>query len=262
MSFAGFEVYNDSGALQVRSDMYAYKLRKTGLVQTVPPTFGNTETSDVLVPRSGMSAQSVCAIQCFGYGVGFIGYQTGTSPAFCFVSNAPVGTVVRYFIFDRADAVPPSTFGVECYDDNGKVTFSSNFRVMNAVGLLSFGDPQSRSYFGDAQSLTLAGKSLAFMQGAPAGRAGPMGLKTCWIGGVAKPLGPPEGQTCDYYTYDNNGKIYGGLVSSDGTSVNTTSVSWDDVTVTDPEGDDTGWQIPLKLFVVDVTGVPIGTTFF
>jgi hypothetical protein len=262
---AGFETYTDTGALQASSDMFSLHLRKTGTATTITRTFGNTEASDLVVAKpAGYSSDAMCAVQIPGYSVGFVGYGNG---GWCFASDAPVGTTANWFIFDKADQIPASNFGIETYDAAGKITFSSNFRPMCAVAALTSpagvgsGTWVGKGYFSDANTITLAGKSLACMQGAPAGHAFGLGM-TCWIGGVAQPGGPPEGQTCDYWTYNNNGKIHGGKVSADGATVDATTISWDDVTITSNDGTAPSWKIPMKLFVVDVTGVPMGATFF
>jgi hypothetical protein len=66
--------------------------------------------------------------------------------------------------------------------------------------------------------------------------------------------------------YQNDAKLYGGYISNSNQTATTATVSLDDVYIgggytgiNDPPPD---WQRQLTMFVVDVTGVPIGTTFF
>lgn len=256
----GFETYTPDGALQASSSMYSYALRKTGTVTTVAPTstMGNTQTSQFTIANPG-SGLAFCAVQMPGYAAAL---RAAHGTSWDFISNAPVGTTVTYFIFDKLSNVAPSAHlaGIECYDSDGLVTFSTAYRPLSVIASLSISGATAY-YTGDGTSFTSTGRSLAALQGGPAAHQyhpTDKNQMTCWIGGR-----PSVGTNCDYWTYDNDGKMYGALFSADKATVSTASVSWDDVTVTTSDGSSPPpWEIPLKLFVVDVTGVPIGVTYF
>ena len=252
----GFECYDQNGKLQFNDSMFCYFLRKTGSGTTGSADVGNTDPSSIQLSASGYT-NPIIAIQCSAT-VAFYGMYGGN---YWWACSGAVGTSFNYFIYDRSNSIPASNFGLEVMDANGAITFSSNYRPMQVV---SFLDNMSYSGFqnpGAAQSATYGGKSLAVAQGETGGHrfAGPMDY---YFQGMLT-FDPFE---YDATGYQNDAKLYGGSISNSNQTATTGVVSFDDVYIggaysgiNNPPPD---WQRQLKLFVVDVTGVPIGTTFF
>jgi hypothetical protein len=109
-------------------------------------------------------------------------------------------------------------------------------------------------------SVTHTGKSLAVAQGETGAHlyAGPIDY---YLGGTI---------TLDPFNYDatgyqNDAKVYGANVSNSNQTATVDWVSFDDVYIGPQAGDvyvPPDFQRQPLIFVCDVTGVPIGTTFF
>ena len=73
--------------------------------------------------------------------------------------------------------------------------------------------------------------------------------------------------TCNDIRARIDGKLYGGRTDSGGTQVTASSVSYDDVlgsygNYDNYQKNSGGWEVANLILVVDVTGIPVGTTFF
>jgi hypothetical protein len=255
----GFECYDQNGKLQFNDSMFCYFLRKTGSGTTGSANVGNTDPSSIQISASGYT-NPIIAIQCSAT-VAFYGLFGGN---YWWACSGGVGTAFNYFVYDRSSAIPASNFGVEVVDASGVITFSSNYRPMQVVSFLDNMNYSSWMNPGSSQSVTFGGKSLAVAQGETGGHryAGPMDY---YLGGM-QVLDPYDPSGYDSTGYQNDAKLYGGVISNSNQTATTGYVGFDDVYIggaysgiNNPPPD---WQRQLKLFVVDVTGVPIGTTFF
>jgi hypothetical protein len=253
----GFEAYDANGKLQFNDSMFCYFLRKTGSGTTTESTIGNTDPSKIELPATGYT-NPIIAIQCAA-AVSFYGLFGGNYYWLC---SGAAGTSFNYFVYDRSSTIPASNFGLEVVDANGAITFSSNYRPMQVLSLLNsvtypyWGGPEPGT---NQQSVTYTGRSLAVAQGETGGHrlAGPIYY---WFQGMAV-VEPPYDAT----SYQNDAKIYGATVSNSNQTATVDWVSFDDVYIGPEPGDvyvPPDWQRQPLIFVCDVTGVPIGTTFF
>ena len=253
----GFEAYDANGKLQFNDSMFCYFLRKTGSGTTTDSTIGNTDPSKITLPATGYT-NPIIAIQCSA-AVSFWGLFGGNYYWLC---SGAAGTSFNYFVYDRSSTIPASNFGLEVVDANGAITFSSNYRPMQVLSLLNsvtypyWGGPPGGT---NQPSVTYTGRSLAVAQGETGGHrfAGPMDY---YLGGL-QVVEPPYDAT----GYQNDAKVYGATVSNSNQTATVDWVSFDDVYVGPELGDiyvPADWQRQPLIFVCDVTGVPIGTTFF
>lgn len=260
----GFEIYDANNKLQFSDSMMTYALKSTGTVNVENRKVSNTSPTSLLLPDNFYN--SLIALGGGGgYAAAYAGsYYDNGNPRRIFATNAPAGVSFNYYVFQRSDAIPASNFGMEIRNVSNQITFSSNqraMRVRNIIGGVVNNGEQTVSY---------GGKQLAFCQGAWAGHriSGP--IQTYGGGGgnghggpiVADPDNPH--QAGYQYSWSNDGKAYGGYVADGGQTVGSRMCSWDDVTI-GPGSDynqPADMYLPLNLFVVDVTGFPIGQTFF
>lgn len=262
----GFEIYDINGKLQVNDQFLTYALKSTGVANVENRKVGNTCQTSLLLPDNFYN----CLVALGGgggYAAAYAGNYTlnGSARRIFATNGAPAGTQFTYFVYQRSDTIPATNFGLEVRNTSNQITFSSNqrtMRVTNIIGGVVNNGEQTVSY---------GAKQLAFAQGAWSGHriSGPIqtyggGSGQGGQGGpiVADPDSPH--QAGYQYSWSNDGKIYGGYIQDGGQTVGTRMCSWDDVTI--GPGSDYNQPpdmfLPLNLFVVDVTGVPIGATFF
>lgn len=262
----GFATYSDGGKLQVSSEMLTYALRVSGTTYVENRKVGNTCPTSFLVPTSNSYPNALIAIGGGnGYAAAFAGlYGTGSPPypKVYGTNGAPAGTPFQYYIYERSNTIPASGFGLEVRNVSNEVTFSSNQRVMRVV------DYMSSIVNNGEEARTFGGKQLAWCQGQVSGHR-ISGTKMYYGGGggggPSLPMPDQDAPSGNYYSaWDNNGKLYGAYSANGGQSVCSRMVSWDDVRIGPaPDSDQPpDWFIPLNLFVVDVTGVPVGQTFY
>lgn len=262
----GYESYTDSGKLQFNSEMFTYALQSCGQVAVENRKVGNTSPQSILLP-SNYAGKFVALSSANGYGAGFAGlwYVSAGDTRRIYATNAPAGTVFNYYVFGLSSSLPASSFGLEVKNPAGQITFSSNFYAMRVLNVVGEG----------VADVTYGGKALAYAQGQWSGHRR-NGQKQYYGGnggtgpGSVGPMlpdqdgtgGPPGGAV--YSSWQNDGKIYGGVCNNGNQTVSGTTLSWDDVTVgpalDTPQPEE--YTIPLKLFVIDVTGFPTNGTFF
>lgn len=258
----GFEIYEQSGKLQLSSDMLIYVLRVSGTTFVENVKVGNTCETSFRVPTTQTYANAMVAI---GGGGGFAAAFAGTWGATgerIFGTNAPVGTPFNYFVFERSSTYPATNFGIEVRRQSGEIVFSTNQRVMRVVQVLDL-------VGGNTAEANFPGKQLAWCQGAWAGHriAGQLMMDQGGGGPIVVDPSTPEdpgdhGET--RYYWNNDGKIYGGYLANGGSTVRPAEISYDDVQI-GPTPDPTqppDFILPLKLFIVDVTGMPVGVQFY
>lgn len=257
-----FQVFAADGSLQATSDLVSYKIRYTGTGTTQSRLTGNTNPSSLVVPYTGNYANSFVALSLDnGYGAAACGIvDLNGQYEKHYISDAPAGTGFRYYVFDMSSAITPTNFGLETFNAAGQLTFSSNHQVMSILDVLSEGG-----------SATHGGRTLAFFQGAFAGHRYAGTVLDYGSGGGPSLPEPDDGQPggggdSGYHDYkeQQDGKLYGGCVTNGGQTVSAVQISFDDV-LGELGNDPTpppDWEIPLTLFVVDVTGIPLGASFF
>ena len=256
----GYESYTSTGKLQFNSEMFTYALQSCGQVVAENRPVGNTSPRSILLP-STFQGKFVALGAGNGYSAGYAGlhYLSAGDTRRIYATNAPAGTVFTYYVFGLSTNIPPSNFGLEVKNPAGQITFSSNQRTMKVLNIVGEG----------LGSVTYGGKSLAYAQGQWSGHR-IAGEKTYYGGGgggvgTGPTLPDDEGGGGDLYSsYRNDGKVYGGTVLEGGQTISSATLSWDDVQIgpgpDEPPPPD--YDIPLKLFVIDVTGFPTSGTMF
>ena len=265
MTSFGAQFSNPSnGKLQASTNEVLYQLRKTGSGTTVANTGTSTNPSYLPVPGSMANPDTLTALSLDGgYGAALASGYGGQK---VYASNAPVGTTFRYYLFERADRTAPTGYGVIFKNSGtGAVGWSSQYFTMSGVAML--GSPTTGfwnggGFYNDPHAFTDSTKTLAFM---PLNWAGHRHAGFVTGGTPGGPIIADPGSNTNYvYQENQSGKLYGGAVSADGHTVSSVAIRWDDHTVSlghssTPPPD---WTIPLKMFAVDVTGIPIGQTYF
>lgn len=224
---AGFRSRKPDGKLQFDSNLPLMYLRRTGSVATI--AYSGAE-SLIRVPVPGSWLITIVAFQTSGYVVGYQGRDRGNNYSL-FTSNAPAGTAMNYYVFDLSTNIPPSNSGFQTRTLANEVIFSSRYRVMDML---------------DAGPGIWSGRSVAV--GLPTG------------GGVNQhtDINPDSGG----YTYHHYFAVYGG--SAGGDTVSAGAVVIQDGYVFSPNYPDGApdYDRPAPILAIDVTGVPIGQTFF
>ena len=262
---AGLEIYDQNAKLQFNGEMLTYSCRLTGTTYVENRKIGNTCPRSFLIPTSNTYSNALIAIGGGnGYTAAFGGryaLNDGSTPK-VYGTPAPVGTPFNYYIFERSSTIPASNFGLEVRNANNEITFSTAQRTMRVLTLAN----GVEGFGGDR--VTYGGRQLAFCQAAWAGHRISGDVQT-YSGGqpviIGDPGGPDEPGHGGYqYGWNNDGKIYGGYVTDGGQTVGSAVVSFDDVYI-GPQGDPNQppeYDLPLNLFIVDVTGIPVGTQFY
>ena len=249
----GMELYAADGTLQADCNLLSYFCRKSGSgtvtsTASAPLTYGNTVPATMTVPISGMGyTYPLVAISCPGYQVAR-GMNTYGGD-YRYATDAPVGTSFTYYVFEYSADLPSSTYGIELYDASGNITFSSNFHPLQVLDILTSG------------SVTHTGKTLAVGLPQLGGYRQWPGDYDYYDGGTPVPIGDPYTDT----GYQNDSDLYGGAISNSGQTLTYGSVSFDDVYFGPSpgiigHGDD--WLYACPILAVDVTNIPLSTTFF
>lgn len=84
--------------------------------------------------------------------------QSGTSFTFNFMVNT--AQTITVYVFDVPTSV--GTYGLQVFDDNGKITFDSSRPYMKIVKTIDFND--YNSLLGSPQPLPIAGRKYAILQ--------------------------------------------------------------------------------------------------
>lgn len=256
-----FQVYSTSGKLMIDASMVGFFCRRSGTGSTVAAStsIGNTVRSQININASGTTAPIV-AIRMPGYGAAFSYSFNGQMQ---FATDAPIGTPYTWYLFDWSAAIPTADHGagLEIRNGSGQVVFSSAHRPFIALA--------RDSYTRTDSSKVLAGASTTF-----AGYSFPTGFICYSDPSEATPVGPQlwDGQSCFNLQARLDAKLFGAAVSANGASVAVREISWDDVefsigSVGNSETIESineryGWSVPGSIFAVDVTGIPVGQTFF
>lgn len=237
MADFGFYVYDDQGNLQADDTMMLYYVRKTGTATTV---VGIGLSTDLIIPTGGAYPNALYGFSGpAGYKVAWDlnGAYSGGNQRF--ISNAPAGITFNYYIIDISGNITPAPSGAyvcEAYDELGRVTFTDQQWVAPTCNIIASGGDWV-SYPGR----TLAGVPLAF--GGHNRYGDPMG-------------GEPGWYWHDYAAY-GVGMDAGNTIMQSGDII----IEQQDVFGSRPP-DSNQFERPNNFFVMDVTGIPIGQTFY
>lgn len=246
----GMEVYDSSGILQVSAEMLSHFCKKTGSGTTVANTAGGNAASMATIAIPAGTDKPILAISC-GSTMAYAGLFGGNAYFWC---NGAVGTGFSYYLYDTLEGVATAHVGLELYDTAGNITFSSNYRPIKILGL----NPGVTNYAGKAIAAALpAWSSFEFV--------GPL---MCWDTGVAVPWSDPESSgACGDLRYNHKITVRGAFIDNGGSRINPSNITYENVTVN--AGDSTSYTYPAAawdhqtmLMAVDVTGIPVGSTFF
>lgn len=242
------EIYDAGGALQVSTAFLSYFCRVSGSGTTVAGIGGNTNPSSLVVTVSTYVNPIVAFITPYNMAI------TGRdgSNNLVFASSAPIGTVVTYFIFDQSNNLPASHVGLELYNASGQIVFNTASHPMLALQAMV-------SPTGSA--VTFTGKTVAIAPMAFGGHRKAGFLYCNNSGSITIYSGSG---TCPNVQYQNDGKVYGGHAATD--TVTPGVVSWDDVKISCGTGTSytvpPNYVAPVTILAIDVTGIPLATTFF
>ena len=227
-----FQTFSDDGGLQLDCDLATYFMRAKGQASTTTRTVGNSSPSSLTITLPPGYVLPFVAVQCAAGKIGLLRTfeNSDGSVSYAYVSDAPVGSTVNYWVFDNPVALSPSNGGVTLFDDQGRVTYSSDYGPMMAVDVLALGaEPGSfydRPWAPLQASSTRPGRSLAFAQSCYGGHRN-KGMLVAY--GASGPTRPEPGRRYTW-RFANDGKLYG--ARADGDTVTMGAISFDDVSST------------------------------
>lgn len=236
--------------------------RKTGAGVTQARIGGNTNPSTMLVPLAGFARPRVAVVVAGGYAAALYNkYVSGGVTYWNFASNAPVGTAFTYYVFDAITQIPGPSGMFQLYAENpggaaSTLIFDSGYWAMKGIGLLGPG--------GSARTMT--GRSLAVGCGSFLARRSYQSA-VCMDGGQAHPL---DDGPCSNVRVQVDGKLYGARITGGGETISLASISFDDVSAGAGNkaayeafmAAGNGYDVTGQIMIVDVTGIPLNTTFF
>ncbi len=260
MADAVAEIYDDTGRLLVSAGMLGMVCRRSGTGTSRSRITGNTAPSSLEVDVSGIALPLV-AIRMPGYAAALAGRSAPAGSSqftnVTFACNAPVGTAFTYYVFDWTQALPANSGLFQLFTQDGKCTFSSAYwpmKVMSAVAMP-----------GGGAFAAPAGRTMAAACTAMGGHSHAQGVYCS--DGNSGPKIPDAGEleNCNNIVGNIDGKLYGGKV--DGSQVSGANVSYDDVfgsfgNYSNYQNYGDGWVVSNSILAVDVTGIPVGQTFF
>ncbi len=244
----GFQVYDESGNLQIDSESLTHYLYSSGTVSTTTRAFGNTNPSSFVISVPTSVPLPIVAISS-GYAFAQYGrVQNGSNWEYRFISAAPVSTSISYWVFASMQNTSASSPGIVVYDSSGNIVFNTANKPLRITGVLTT----------SSSSVTASGRTLAI---ACANFSGYRVITpgTWYYNGVPD-VPPDDPPMADDWVQeaDLDGDLYGGYVS--GSTAYASSVSFDDVTIDYQDGYGTSlttavaWDSGYKPnLVIDVT---------
>ena len=239
MSSYGFQVYDDQNNLQADDTLLLYYVRRTGTVQ-VGAGFG--QANGIVLNLGSTHASALIA---FAGGNGYlVGYDLNgawSAGVFRFLTNAPPGTTFNYYVLELSDKIPPlasGQYGLEVYDDAGRVTFTSSQRLAPTLNIIGSNFPNANGYY--------PGRTL--------------GIAPLSFAGHNRYADSDTGDTALYY---HDFAAAGGGISADGASVTYGDIIIENQDIANTRPPDTNqFEIESSFFVLDLSHVPVGQTFF
>lgn len=212
-----FQVFRADGKLQFDASLPTYSFVGKGSKATQARFGSNTAPSTLLIPAD--SRQMVALRAPF-----YVGRSGISGSDQVFHTEGAVGSIVDYWIFAATPAIqaPPSSAGLWLYDEQGRMTYSSDLKVLRVGGLLSHSEgennvaalPAGRTYATIYPSFSGHGYETEEVQG----DGGPV---------IIDPGNPGEPGRDQQWYRRVNGKLYG--TRWDGSTCDTGEVSFDDV---------------------------------
>lgn len=244
----GMELYAASGVLNISTEFLTYFCRKTSTATTVTRQGGNTNPSSLIIPVTGYVNPIVAFVGTAGLALS--GKNVGGD--LVFACSAVIGTVITYYLFDQSNNLPATTVGMELRNAAGQIVFNTSSHPMLALAAMVSPGAGTQQFLGK----TVAVAPMAF------GGHRYAGTLYCNSGGLRIWDGS---SACSNVQYQNDGKVYGGKCTATDTASQAT-ISWDDVKISC--GTDTSYTVPpnydapVTILALDVTGIPLNTTFF
>lgn len=257
-----FQFFGEDGALWADETMITHFCRTTGS-GTTTTSIAPTSSSTAYVPVSGYTQPVVAIVLSGGYAAAqYRTFNLSGVTNISFVTNAPTGTAFTYYIFDYAPAIGTPTGMIQGKAEDGTLTFDSAHWAMKGLGFI----PMDVDV--DPVELTISGRALAVCCGTPGGHYF-IESAFCWPAGTEpNPDTPMSG--CPRVWTTVNAKMYGGKITNSGQTITSVKVSHSDTegSIGNEAAYNTfisngnGFRAPSKIMVVDVTGIPLNTTFF
>lgn len=232
------ECYDNLSRLQFSSEMFTMYLRRSGSAVVESSSLINA----VRIPGSETYPNALIALAGGGGYIFAPAFSARSSGQRLFDTSAPVGTTVEYFLYEPSSALPPSPYGLECLNAAGQITFSAFHRPLLVTDRLS-------AIYGGGATISRPGRKLAFCSLAFAG-----------FNSYYDEVEETPGQW--YANHDLF--LYGAFSSDGGSRISTANLILQTGYVGPFPGGipDTAFDVSSTIFVMDVTHVPIGQTFF
>lgn len=137
----GIQIINDSGSVQISTDMKNPVLKASGNLTTVTNDISGaplvTSKATFSYTRPSTSHHPILAIRPTGrtFLLGIDGH-TGLNWTWTFLSAQAVGTTIPYWLFDKDEALPASGL-FEIYDASGNRFFNLNSKPMRIRDILT-----------------------------------------------------------------------------------------------------------------------------
>lgn len=245
----------NTGRLMVSPDLLTFVCRRTGTQATQSRQGGNTSPSSLVIDVSGFTLPMV-AVRAEGYAAAFSG--SSASGALVYQTDAPIGTTFTYWAFDWTASLPEhdAVFMLRREVDNA-ITFSNKFWPMILIGGFAMSEGSTGPQYNALAGVTLA--HAASNMGGHSRLPNPQ----CWDSGG--PQVDPDLTACNDIRGRIDGKLYG--ARTNGSQITGAEVSWDDVTAlfgrySEYKKYEGGFDVPNIVQIIDVSGIPIGRTFF
>ncbi len=125
----GLEILNGAGTYQIDGDYANLMFVRKVTVNTVSFPAGQGTSNNPSQASITLGAGEFFAFSCASPSA-FVGRSGST--VYINVMAAP-GALVTFYVFARGQGT--STFGLEVYDADGQITFSSSWKLLNIVGV-------------------------------------------------------------------------------------------------------------------------------
>lgn len=241
-----FQSFRSNGALQLDSDNMTMTFVRSGATGTQTRFRSNSSPSTVTIPVNPSSTESIAVRADSGYALARCSsIEVNGQWSDIYQCDGPIGTTVRYWVFDRVALKTPQNFGLELFDASGAMTFSSNYRPLVISGKAT---GTNAAIFG------VNGRSYAFFL--------PFGGRQYVTYDQDVQEDTSEKISKWFYPYSVDGKLYGMKLS--GSAGVMTSVSFNEIggsayvanAQTSPPPNVLEYDIPLRdAMMVDVTGL-------
>lgn len=246
----------NTGVLTASATMAGFVCRRSGQVASAAKFAGRgTYASSISIDVAGFT-NPVIALRSEGYAAALLGTRNTTQRTF--ISDAPVGTVFSFYIFEFTQALPAHSAEFQVVNESTQaIMFSSRYWPMKLIGGIAMTENTAPPPF-----TAIGGAVLAHAESNIGGHSR-VEEAFCYDGGVSA---DGAGPGCNDVRGRQNGKLYGARTS--GNQLTALPLSFDDVMVSYGTYDQytqvygAGWVVPNLIMVIDVTNIPLGVNFF